>query len=71
MVGSQALLVDGECALVERFGLREPALLPVEVCQPIEWMRHLGMIRSQALLADGECALVEWLGLREPALLAV
>src|SRR5437870_1591104 len=62
MVGAKHLFVDGQCTLVERFGLAVLALVPVEQCQLVECIRYVGMIGAKHLLTDGEGTLVEGLG---------
>src|SRR5436190_150354 len=63
MVGAKHLFVDGQCTLVERFGLAVLALVTVEQCQLVECMRYIGMVGAKHLLTDGEGALVEGFGL--------
>src|SRR6266480_4812323 len=71
MVGAKHLLVDGQCTLVERFGLAVLALVPVEQCQLVECIRYIGMVGAKHLLTDGERSLVERFGLAVLALLFI
>src|SRR5436190_2144093 len=71
MVGAKHLFVDGQCTLVERFGLAVLALVPVEQCQLVECIRYVGMVGAKHLLTDGERTLVERFGLAVLALVMI
>jgi hypothetical protein len=64
MLGAERLLIYGERALVERFGLRVGADGMVQLGEIVERDGGVGMLGAERLLTDGERALVERLGLR-------
>ena len=71
MLGSQLLLPDAQCSLVERLRLRILALFKVEDRQVVEQVGHMRMLGSQLLLPDAQGPLVERLRLGILALLTV
>jgi urease beta subunit len=63
VLGAEALLFDGERALVERLGFAVAVGVAVEPGQIVEAGCHVRVRGAEALLGDGERALVERLGL--------
>ena len=66
MIGTEALLVDGERAAHQRLGLRKPVRGLKQQRQIVEVSGHIGMIGAEALLVDGERAAHQRLRLGEP-----
>src|SRR6266702_1966287 len=71
MIGAKHLYINGQGALVERLSLLVLALVMVELCQGVETLCCIGVVRAQHLFSDGQGPLVEGLGLLELALLVV
>ena len=63
MIETKDLFSDGQGSLVERLGLLVLALVSVEVCQVVECVRCIGVLRAKYLFSDGQGTLVERLGL--------
>ena len=57
--------------LVHDFGLRKPALLPIEKAQIVDRVQRRRVVWPQRLLLPRQCPLVHGFGLREPALVGV
>src|SRR5438876_611259 len=68
LVTPERLFTDRERALIEPLSLAVPALVPVQGCQVVEGLRHVGVVAPERLFADRERALVEPLSLAVPAL---
>jgi len=51
---AQGLLIDGQCALIERLGLDILALGVIEGGQVVKARSHVGMLGPEGLLPDGE-----------------
>jgi hypothetical protein len=61
MLGSKRLFRNAQDPLIERFGLRQPTLLSVELCQRLQSIGHLCVFRPERFFLDRQRALEEWL----------
>src|SRR5258708_3389498 len=59
MLWTQGFLINRQCALVEWSGASVIALVFIQLCQIVEHLRHVAMIRPEGFLHYRQGALVE------------
>ena len=59
MLRAKSFLINRQRALIQRFGLREPALGSVQLAQIVQTRGYKGMLRAERFFIDRQCALIE------------
>ena len=67
MVGAEGGLVDAQCPLVQRQGLRVAAQSRQRLAYRVEVGGYIGVVGAEGGLVDAQCPLVQRQGLRVPA----
>ncbi len=66
MVGTEALLVNGQRSAHQRLGLRQPVGVLEQLCQVVEFCGNIRVVKAVVLFSDGQRAAHQRLGLRQP-----